>query len=105
MRIEQAIELISGVEEINKPKQQWADLGCGDGLFTVAIATLLGKDSIIHAVDSNQKSLSNIPDSKNTVLIEKHKLDFVIKPLPFDSLDGVLMANSFHFVKDKVAFI
>ena len=105
MKIEQAIELISGVEGINKPKQQWADLGCGDGLFTLALATLIGKDSLIHAVDTDQKSLSNIPDSENSVVIQKHKLDFVLKPLPFTNLDGVLMANSFHFIKDKAAFI
>jgi ubiquinone/menaquinone biosynthesis C-methylase UbiE len=105
MKIEQAIDLLSGVEGKNKPNQHWADLGSGDGLFTVALANLLGKDSIIHAVDTNQKSLSSIPDLENFVTIEKHKLDFVQRTLPFGNLDGILMANSFHFVKDQTAFI
>lgn len=105
MKIEQAIELLSGVDGMNKPNQHWADLGCGDGLFTVALANLLGRESIIHAVDTNQKGLSGIPDSENSVTIEKHKLDFVQKPLPFHNLNGILMANSLHFVKDQTAFI
>ena len=105
MKIEEATNLISGVDGINKPNQYWADLGCGDGLFTVALASLLGENSLIHAVDTSQKSLAKIPDSANQVLIKKHKLDFVQRELPFDRLDGVLMANSFHFVKDKLAFI
>ena len=105
MKIEQAIELLSGVEGMNKSNQHWADLGCGDGLFTLALANLIGKESVIHAVDTNQTSLSNIPDLENSILIQKHKLDFVQKPLPFKNLDGVLMANSFHFVKDKNVFV
>jgi len=105
MKIEEATNLIRGVDGINKPNQYWADLGCGDGLFTMALASLLGENSLIHAVDTSQKSLAKIPDSENQVLIKKYKLDFVQKELPFKDLDGVLMANSFHFVKDKPAFI
>ena len=85
--------------------QKWADLGCGDGLFTRALANLLGKDSIIHAADTNQRALSTIPDKEKETLIKKYKFDFVDKELPFNHLDGILMANSIHFVQDKSTFI
>ena len=105
MKLDEAIKLISGIEGINKPNQQWADLGCGEGLFTRALANLLGKDSIIHAVDINLRSLSSFPDLENHVTIKKHKSDFINQEAPFNGIDGVLMANSFHFVKNKSIFI
>jgi len=105
MKLDEAIKLISGIEGINKPNQQWADLGCGEGLFTRALANLLGKDSIIHAVDINLRSLSSFPDLENQVMIKKHKFDFINQEIQFNGLDGVFMANSFHFVKNKSTFI
>lgn len=105
MKLDEAIKLFSGIDEINNPNQEWADLGCGEGLFTRALANLLGKDSIIHAVDINLRSLSSLPDLENQVMIKKHKSDFINQEIPFNKLDGVLMANSFHFVKKKSTFI
>ena len=103
MKLYDAIKLISGID--NRRTQQWADLGCGEGLFTTALGNLLETGSTIHAVDTNQRALSVIPDKVNDVVIKKHKLDFVQEELPFTDLDGVLMANAFHFVKDKSLFI
>lgn len=105
MKLNEAISLISGIDDINKPGQQWADLGAGEGMFTKALANLLGKDSIIHAVDTNLRSLSSFPDLENQIIIKKLKFDFINQDLPFNELDGVLMANSFHFVKNKSTFI
>ena len=99
MKLDEAIKLITGID--GRPTQQWADLGCGDGLFTIALANLLGKDSIIHAVDTNQRALSSIADREKETLIKKYKLDFVKNEVPFADLDGILMANSIHFVKYK----
>lgn len=76
----------------------WADLGSGDGLFTRALATLLGRGSTIHAVD---RSRQKIEPSFNDNTIVFHHLDFSTDTLPFAGLDGILMANSMHFVKDK----
>ena len=103
MKLDEAIKLITGIN--GRPNQKWADLGCGDGLFTRALANLLGKDSIIHAVDTNQRALSAIHDKEKETQIKKYKFDFVDKELPFNDLDGILMANSFHFVKNKSIFI
>jgi ubiquinone/menaquinone biosynthesis C-methylase UbiE len=80
----------------------WCDLGCGSGLFTNALASLLGKESTVHAID---KSLQHIHPAAQDVKIEFHRLDFVTEPLPFSGLDGILMANSLHFVRNKISFL
>jgi ubiquinone/menaquinone biosynthesis C-methylase UbiE len=83
----------------------WADLGCGNGTFTLALANLLLQGSLVHAVDNNAAALKQIPSGYNQVSIEKHKIDFVGDVLPFDKVDGILMANALHYVQYKDAFI
>ena len=104
MQLNQAISLISH-PAINKTvKSAWADLGCGDGLFSYALANILQPGSTIHAVDKNKLKLSpqTIPEQTK---INSLQLDFINDDLPFSDLDGILMANSFHYVKDKSEFI
>lgn len=83
---------------------KWADLGCGTGTFTLALASLLAPRSIIHAVDIDSSALSSIPDLHHDVTILKSAGNFLERPLPFQ-LDGVIMANSLHYVQDKVPFL
>jgi SAM-dependent methyltransferase len=83
----------------------WADLGCGDGTFTVALADLLVDGSIIHAVDRDPAALARLPRRHEGVVIERHQADFVAGAWPPGRLDGVLMANSLHFVPDPVVFL
>jgi len=99
MILKDAIELIKHdrINDIEGP-QTWADLGCGEGLFTQALAHLLKPDSHIYAVDKT--SPGSIP-SYNNVLIENKIYDFVKDDLAFPLLNGILMANSLHYVSDK----
>ena len=83
----------------------WADLGCGDGTFTLALATLLPRGSVIHAMDRDRSVLQQIPSSSAGTSIVTHAGDFTRLPLPFDDLDGVLMANSLHYVADRLAWL
>jgi SAM-dependent methyltransferase len=83
----------------------WADLGCGDGTFTLALASLLAAGSTIHAMDRDASALRNIPSAHNGVRIETHRGDFTNQTWPFGDLDGILMANSLHFVDDQPTFI
>jgi SAM-dependent methyltransferase len=98
LELQEAIELIKPAFTPPQRKQVWAELGCGKGLFTYALATLLGSGSIIHAVDTSRQI---IKPSFNGNRIVFHPLDFSEDILPFAQLDGILMANSMHFVEDK----
>ena len=82
----------------------WADLGCGDGIFTAALATLLGPDTEIYAVDTNENALHSLVrnstrDAPNAV-VRAVQADFG-RTLDLPPLDGVLMANSLHFICPK----
>ena len=74
---------------------RWADLGAGEGAFTLALAELLGPDAQIVAVDRDAGALRPL-DGR----FETRVADFT-KPLDLHDLDGVVMANSLHFVRDK----
>jgi len=91
---------VSGIEP-----QKWADLGCGNGLFTKALANFLPSKSLIYAVDSDQHALSAIPSQFNGVSIEKMAEDFTSDLLFPTQLDGFLMANALHYVDHKQFFL
>lgn len=77
----------------------WADLGCGSGVFTQALASLLPPHSTIYAVDK----VNTLQLAKQTTTInyffQQH--DFITDDLQLPGLNGILMANALHYVKDK----
>jgi ubiquinone/menaquinone biosynthesis C-methylase UbiE len=80
---------------------RWADLGSGEGAFTLALADLLGPGSSITAVDRDGAALRHLErDRFPGVHIDTKAGDFT-RPLALSNLDGVVMANSLHFVRDK----
>jgi ubiquinone/menaquinone biosynthesis C-methylase UbiE len=85
--------------------QIWVDLGAGSGLFTKALSTLLPDESIIYAIDQETKALNSIVLPSGKILLKKVTIDFANDPIVVEPLDGVLMANALHFVRDKFAFI
>src|SRR5438876_350592 len=74
---------------------RWADLGSGEGAFTLALADVLGPEAHIVAVDKDSHVLRAIAGR-----FETRVADFT-RPLDLKDLDGVLMANSLHYVRDK----
>lgn len=82
----------------------WADLGSGRGAFTLALAECLGTDSHIYSIDQNKGALqtqqrameAQFPDNAVTYL----EGDFT-QEIKLPLLDGIVMANSLHFVADK----
>jgi ubiquinone/menaquinone biosynthesis C-methylase UbiE len=104
MEVADAIALIKPAFSHKIQSSIWADLGCGTGTFTAALAYLLGDGSKIYAVDRNSQRIKS-PTENSSTEIEFVKLNFVDDALPFRNLDGILMANSLHFVKDKSEFI
>jgi ubiquinone/menaquinone biosynthesis C-methylase UbiE len=94
MQAADAITLIKN--GITGPQPQyWADLGCGNGTFTLALRSLLPPGSRLTAVDKESQKLP----------VNFLKLDFEKDTLPLSGLDGILMANSLHFVADQPALI
>jgi ubiquinone/menaquinone biosynthesis C-methylase UbiE len=77
----------------------WADLGTGSGLFTEALARLLPAGSTIHGIDTAPSLRQQT--TLNGVHLIPLQADFIKDTLPLPKLDGILMANSLHYVKDK----
>jgi precorrin-6B methylase 2 len=44
------------------PGGRWADLGAGEGAFTLALADLLGPGAHITAIDKDERALKSIKD-------------------------------------------
>ena len=104
MQISDAVALLGGRSLQSLGAMTWADLGCGDGTFTAALADLLAPGSVIHAIDQNRARLNGIPSDRGGVQIYTHVGDFTA-PWPFGSVDAVLMANSLHYVAGQDVFV
>jgi ubiquinone/menaquinone biosynthesis C-methylase UbiE len=113
----------------------WADFGSGDGAFTLALRALLGPHADLYSVDADAARLrrqrkafqaeapasappalfawrpgrrgaapagaSRTPAIERTHFIEA---DFT-EPLDLPPLDGLLLANSLHFVESQLALL
>lgn len=104
MQITDAVALLGGRSLESLGSMTWADLGCGDGTFTVALADLLATGSVIHAIDRNRAHLTGIPSDRRGVRIYTYLGDFT-EAWPFGSVDAVLMANSLHYVANQAQFV
>jgi len=105
MELTDAAKMLAGNHFNSSKKEVWADLGCGSGTFTLALAGLLKAGSKIYAVDTNPSALSQMPAEYDHVTIETSRINFEMADLNFEKLDGILMANSLHYVRDKKTFI
>jgi ubiquinone/menaquinone biosynthesis C-methylase UbiE len=82
----------------------WADLGSGAGAFTLALADLLGPAARIYSVDRDGGALrrqeADMTHRFPSAVVDYLQADFT-RPLALPPLDGVVMANSLHFVRRK----
>ena len=105
MKISEATALLrTSMIEWARP-QSWCDLGCGSGTFTLALAQLLASGSTIHAIDLDPRALGEIPDQYHGVAVRKVLGDLQSPGLNLPSVDGILMANSLHFIQDQHLFL
>ena len=79
----------------------WADIGAGEGAFTLALADLLGPGATIVAVDRDAGALRENARRMagrfpGTTLITR--VADLTGPLELPVLDGLVAANSLHFV-------
>ncbi len=104
MNLKDVGEFIS-FENKNPQPQLWLDLGCGTGLFTLALGGNLPEGSKIIAIDKDEKVLRKIPAAVNDVVIQTRAADFMHDALDAKEVDGILMANSLHYVKDRESLL
>ena len=88
-----------------KPGGLWADLGAGSGAFTLATRELTGATASIYAVDKDRASLNELEQSYRARFGNSQNLNLIVGDFSHDlelpTLDGIVMANSLHFFKDK----
>jgi ubiquinone/menaquinone biosynthesis C-methylase UbiE len=79
----------------------WADLGAGSGVFSRALAALIGPAGTVYAVDRDARALRDLGRSatrgQGSAEIRTMVGDFM-QPLDLPPLDGVLLANALHYV-------
>jgi SAM-dependent methyltransferase len=94
-----------GVEGVGP---RWLELGAGEGAFTLALAELLGPGGEIVALDRDRAALGRLRDAvarrAPLVTLTTILADFR-DPLPPGPFDGVVAANSLHFVTDPAAIL
>ncbi len=82
----------------------WADLGSGTGAFTLAIADLIGPTGHIYTIDKDQRALKDQEKAMRTnfptTTVHYITADFT-RQLDLLPLDGIIMANSLHYVRHK----
>src|SRR6266550_940235 len=93
----------AGVEGIGP---RWLELGAGEGAFTLALADLLEPGAEIVAVDRDAGALRRLADELPK-RFPGRRLRTVVgdfrQSLPPGPFDGILAANSLHFVTDPAA--
>ena len=97
------VRLLGGIPQ---PGETWADFGSGEGAFTLALADLLGPAGEIYSVDRDAGALrrqeqalrARFPQTRAHTLTA----DFT-RPEQLPALDGILAANSLHFLARKEA--
>ena len=109
MDTDQAVALITSA--VPKGPSTWADIGAGDGTFSRALAQLLGPKSRIYAIDRDRRAVAALERWARKAPVEVIPLNadfarpFELPGINEPALDGILLANSLHFVPDAGAVL
>jgi ubiquinone/menaquinone biosynthesis C-methylase UbiE len=106
MNQSEMVELIRN--GIARPGGVWVDGGAGTGNFTWALAVLLGPDATIYALDRDARAITaqraRLAAEPPGATIVPRQADLT-RPLALPALDGLLLANVVHFVRDQERFL
>jgi SAM-dependent methyltransferase len=90
------------------PGGVWADFGSGTGAFTLALAELIGATGEVYSLDKDRSALRKQEQSVRARFpdLRVHYLaaDFT-RRLELPILDGAIMANALHFLREKEAAV
>ena len=88
--------------------QVWADFGSGWGAFTLALRDIAGPEVEIWSVDRSESSLrsqrAEMERGFPGTALHTIAADFT-EPLVLPLLDGIVAANSIHYVRDQAALL
>ena len=98
MDVAAAVELLRPL--ITGEGGAWADIGAGSGIFTRALARLLGSSGVVYAVDRDRAAvgrLESLPVDPAAARVVAKQGDLT-GDLSLPKLDGVVLANTLHYV-------
>ena len=82
-----------------KSRISMADVGCGDGRYSLELLKCLGDKCYLHCIDSNENMLKNLKG----YFAEKNAMNFCVRrgdanklPLENDSMDCIVTFNAIH---------
>jgi ubiquinone/menaquinone biosynthesis C-methylase UbiE len=106
MTHEEHVNLIK--KAITQKGGNWADFGSGDGAFTLALRDLAGPEVSIYSVDKDKSRLKTQDEAFEKMFPQSHirfiEADFTVH-VELPPLDGIVMANSLHYVQEQVPFL
>lgn len=106
MTHEEHVHLIK--KAITKTGGSWADFGSGDGAFTLALRDLTGPLARIFSIDKDKNRLQT-QEKAFEKMFSSFDIRFLATDFTMDielpPLDGILMANSLHYVEDQADFL
>ncbi|WOK09220.1 class I SAM-dependent methyltransferase [Imperialibacter roseus] len=105
MELSTAIKLIENGVSNAGDAQSWLDLGAGNGLFTRALAAVLPSGSVVTAIDKSSSFSPTKNDLQGATRIDTRVADFTTLRSEDLKVNGILMANSLHYVKDQEGFL
>lgn len=97
------------IRQLNlKPGSQVADIGCHEGYMTFKLSTAVGEKGLVYAVDVEQNKLDQLKINqqqskvKNVVAV---KGDYDDPKLPANSLDAIIIVDTYHEMDDHDAIL
>lgn len=96
------------IEALNiEPGQHIADLGAGSGLFSRPLASLVGPDGVVYAIDIDSDLLEHINETaleKNLANIQTVLASELDPRIP-DGVDLVLICDTLHQIEDPSVYV
>lgn len=88
-----------------KPGMVVADIGCGNGFFSVPAAKIVAPDGLLHALDISTEMLDLLKARQPPANLQVHLCEENRFSLNTNSIDVVLLATVFHEVENRDKFL